>query len=90
MGSPLRVVNQPACYNWRMAKREYTAVFKKQGKWIAAWVEEIPGVNTQGRTMKEARENLREALTLIIEENRRLSADKYYDAHRESLTVAVA
>ncbi|MDO8514320.1 MAG: type II toxin-antitoxin system HicB family antitoxin [bacterium] len=73
-----------------MAKHEYTAVFKKRGKWIAAWIEEIPGVNTQGRTMKEARENLREALALIIEENRRLSADKYYDAHRERLTIVAA
>ena len=71
-----------------MTKQKYTAVFKKKGKWIAAWVEEIPGVNTQGRTLREARENLREALALILEENRRLSAEKYYDARRERLTPA--
>jgi len=48
-------------------KREFTAVYKKQGKWILAWIEEIPGVNTQGRTLKEAKTNLKEALSLILE-----------------------
>lgn len=52
----------------------YTAAFQKDGKWIAAWIEEIPGVNTQGRTMKEARENLQEALQLMLEINREESA----------------
>ncbi len=51
----------------------YTAAFKKEGKWIIAWIEEIPGVNTQGRTMKEARENLQDALQLILEANREFS-----------------
>lgn len=37
------------------------------------WVEEIPGVNTQGRTMKEVKENLKEALSLVIEINRAIS-----------------
>lgn len=48
-------------------KREFTAVFEKRGKWYVAYVEEIPGVNTQGRTLKEARANLKEALNLILE-----------------------
>lgn len=52
-----------------MNHREFTAVYQKSGKWILAWIEEIPGVNTQGRTMKEAKENLKEALTLILETN---------------------
>lgn len=47
-----------------------TAVYVRSGKWIAAWIEEIPGVNTQGATMEEARANLREALALILEDNR--------------------
>jgi len=37
-----------------------------------AYVEEIPGVNTQGRTLVEARRNLKEALALVVEENRKL------------------
>jgi predicted RNase H-like HicB family nuclease len=36
-----------------------------------AWIEEIPGVNTQGRTLKEAKENLKEALYLILETNKK-------------------
>lgn len=47
-----------------------TAVYVRSGNWIAAWIEEIPGVNTQGATMEEARANLREALALILEDNR--------------------
>ncbi len=47
--------------------QQFTAIYKKHGKWFSAWVEEIPGVNTQGRTLKEAKENLKEALALIIE-----------------------
>ncbi len=45
----------------------FTAVYQKQGKWFLGWVEEIPGVNTQGKTLKEAKENLKEALTLVVE-----------------------
>jgi len=51
-------------------KQQFTAVYKKSGKWYSGWIEEIPGVNTQGRTLKEAKENLREALLLIIQTNR--------------------
>jgi len=54
-------------------KSEFTAVFEKRGKWYIGFVEEVPGVNTQGRTLKEARKNLKEALTLIIETNRELA-----------------
>jgi predicted RNase H-like HicB family nuclease len=55
-----------------------------------AYVEEIPGVNTEGRTLAEARRNLKEALTLIIEANRSLAAkDRSPDAKREPITVSV-
>ena len=53
--------------------RQFTAVYKKRGKWYLGWVEEIPGVNTQGRTLKEVKENLKEALLLILETNRILN-----------------
>ncbi len=52
---------------------EFTAVYKKHKKWYLGWVEEIPGVNTQGRTLKETKENLKEALDLVLEANRSLS-----------------
>ena len=50
-----------------------TAVYKKSGKWYLGWIEEIPGVNTQGKTLKETKENLKEALLLILETNKMLS-----------------
>ena len=57
-------------------KRLFTANYKKTGAWYSAWIEEIPGVNTQGKTRAEAKENLKEALLLILETNRLLSASK--------------
>ena len=49
---------------------QFTAVYIKQRRWYVATVEEIPGVNTQGRTLAEAKRNLNEALTLVLEANR--------------------
>ena len=53
--------------------KQFTAIYKKRGKWYLGWVEEIPGVNTQGKTLKEVKENLKEALLLILETNRILN-----------------
>lgn len=55
-----------------MAK-QFTAIYKKSGKWYLGWVEEIPGVNTQGRTLRKVKENLKEALLLILETNKILN-----------------
>ncbi len=52
----------------------FTAVILKRGRWYVAYVEEIPGVNTQGRTLAETRRNLKEALRLVLRANRALSA----------------
>ena len=43
-----------------------TAVYKKVRSGYVAWVEEIPGVNTQGKTKAEARENLSDALREFV------------------------
>lgn len=51
-------------------KQQFTAVYKKLGKWYVGWVEEVPGVNTQGHTLQETKENLKEALALVLEVNR--------------------
>ncbi len=53
--------------------RQFTALYKKSGKWYSGWIEEIPGVNTQGKTLSETKRNLKEALLLILESNRLLS-----------------
>ena len=53
-----------------------TAVFQKFPEGYAAFVEELPGANTQGATLDEARINLAEAVELILESNRFLSSDE--------------
>jgi len=53
--------------------KQFTAIYKKSGKWYLGWIEEIPGVNTQGKTLKEVKENLKEALLLILETNRMIN-----------------
>ena len=51
-------------------KTSYTAVIQRDGKWWIGWVEEIPGVNSQGHTREELLENLRSALQEALEMNR--------------------
>jgi predicted RNase H-like HicB family nuclease len=51
-------------------EREFTAIIEKKGRWYVGTVEEIPGVNTQGRTLAEVRRNLKEAIRLILETKR--------------------
>jgi predicted RNase H-like HicB family nuclease len=48
-------------------KKKITRIIRKSGGWYIAYIKEIPGVNTQGRTLAEARSNLQEALALITE-----------------------
>ncbi len=69
--------------------RKFTAVYKKSGKWYSGWIEEIPGVNTQGKTLSETKANLKEALLLILETNRLLSRKSEGTSlvTRESLAV---
>ena len=51
-----------------------TAVFVEEPEGgYSAYVEEIPGANTQGETIDEARENLKDALTMILEANKALA-----------------
>jgi predicted RNase H-like HicB family nuclease len=51
-------------------KNEYTAVIQQDGRWWVGWLEEIPGVNSQGETRDELMENLRSALVEALEMNR--------------------
>jgi predicted RNase H-like HicB family nuclease len=48
----------------------YTAVIQQSGEWWIGWVEEVAGVNSQGRTREELVENLRSALREALELNR--------------------
>lgn len=69
----------------------FTAVFKKVPEGYVAYVEELPGANTQGATMDEARENLRGAVQLLLEANRELSREELGqdEVIREDLRLAV-
>ena len=48
-----------------------TAIYQKVPEGYIAFVEELPGANTQGQTLDEARENLKEATRLVLETYRR-------------------
>jgi predicted RNase H-like HicB family nuclease len=52
---------------------QLTAIFMQVPEGYIAFVEELPGANTQGDTLEEARENLREAVELVLEANRELA-----------------
>ena len=51
----------------------FTAIFEKVNDWYIGYVEELPGANTQGKTLEETRENLHEAIELILHSNRELA-----------------
>ena len=53
--------------------KQLTAVYETRGDWVVAYLEEIPGVNTQGKTKDEARANLEDALIEFLEANRELA-----------------
>lgn len=54
---------------------KFTAVFEKVPEGYIGFVEELPGANTQGATLDEARTNLSEAVELVLEANRALSEE---------------
>jgi len=70
-------------------RNEFTAVIERDGEWYVAWSPEIPGANGQGRTVDECRQNLSDAIRLIL-------ADRLEDGLRGAppdairATVAVA
>jgi len=53
----------------------FTAVFQRVPEGFIGFVEELPGANTQGSTLEEVRENLKEAVELVLEANRRLAEE---------------
>lgn len=70
---------------------QLTAVFRKVAEGYIGFVEELPGANTQGATLAEARENLREAIALVLEANRELSEEAAGSGEviREPIVVGV-
>ncbi len=71
-----------------MTKNTYTALIERHDDWYVGCIEELPGVNTQARTLRELRRNLRDALRLIIQANRELAGKgRGRDAKRESISI---
>ena len=68
---------------------QFTAVYRKVPEGYVAFVEELPGANTQGETLDEARLNLAEAVTLVLEVNRQLAEEELRgaDVIREPLKL---
>lgn len=68
---------------------QLTAVFRKVPEGYIGFVEELPGANTQGSTLEEARENRQEAIALVLEANRELIevAASGGEVIREPITV---
>jgi len=68
---------------------QWTAVFKKVLEGYIGFVEELPGTNTQGATLEEARANLMEAIRMVLEANRPLAQEspEHQNVLREPVVV---
>ncbi|MDP4001580.1 MAG: type II toxin-antitoxin system HicB family antitoxin [bacterium] len=66
-----------------------TATYQKTKKWYIGWVEEIPGANTQGKTLAECKRNLKEAVRLVIAANKDRAEKEVFSKGliRESITI---
>ncbi|MBE9218984.1 type II toxin-antitoxin system HicB family antitoxin [Dolichospermum circinale CS-534/05] len=69
-----------------------TKIFKKVPEGYVGFVQELPGANTQAETLEEARENLEEAIELVLESNRLLAEEQLQgqDVIREPIFLSVA
>ncbi len=69
-----------------------TTVFRKVPEGYIAFVEELPGANTQGATLEEARENIKEAIEMVLESNRILAQEELaeQDLIRETMMLKAA
>ncbi len=57
-------------------QQTFEASIEKCDKWYIGWVDAVPGAFSQGRTLKEVEENLKEAVQLILESQRELRNQK--------------
>jgi predicted RNase H-like HicB family nuclease len=60
-------------------KEKLTAIFQKSPYGYIGFIEELPGANTQGETLEEARKNLIEAVQLVLDANRQLFEEEFKD-----------
>ena len=69
----------------------FTAVFLEVPEGYVGFVEELPGANTQGATLDEARRNLKESIRLVLEANRKFAEEAIDDKRviREKIEVSL-
>ena len=63
-------------------RNEFTAIIERDGNWFIAYCPEVPGANGQGRTLDECRQNLADAIALILE-------DRLQDALQSAPSTAI-
>lgn len=66
----------------------YTAIIQQDGPWWIGWIEEVPGVNSQGATREELLDNLQSALQEALEMNRN-DALAAAGSHHEEVSIEV-
>jgi predicted RNase H-like HicB family nuclease len=53
-------------------EQTFEVTIEKRDKWYIGWVDAVPGAFSQGKTVKEVQENLKEAIQLILESQQEL------------------
>jgi predicted RNase H-like HicB family nuclease len=70
-------------------EKQFTAVIVKSDDWYAGTVKELTGVHAQGKTIAELKENLKEAIQLIIESNLNHFTNFSNDYFEEQIAVSI-
>lgn len=65
----------------------YTAIVKQRGNWWIGWIEEVPGVNAQGKTKEELLGSLKEMLKEALEFNRADAREAAESDYSEELVI---
>ena len=68
--------------------KTYEATIEKRDEWYIGWIDEVPGAFSQGKTIEEVEENLKEAVALILETNKELQ-DKEISGETIKRTIQV-
>lgn len=86
----MRKLRRETSIHNRGRRVSFTAIYLKGPQGYIGFVEELPGANTQGATLEQARENLREAIRLVLEANRKITEEEIADKSviREKIEVS--
>ena len=69
-------------------RNEFTAIIERDGDWFVAYCPEVPGANGQGRSKDEARKNLVDAISLVLDDRREDALRGLPpDAEQETVTI---